>query len=143
MVCASARKGLEPVVLTLLRISTGIIMAGHGWQKAQDIPGWINTVTGMGVPFPKIMAYLALAGELGGGLGLIVGLLTPLAAVGVVAVMATAVVKVHWANGLWAKDNGFEYPLTLLMIGIYFMIRGGGPISLDHLFCRKKDTASM
>jgi len=139
----SVRNRLEPVALTLLRISTGIIMAGHGWQKAQDIPGWIEKVTAMGVPMPKVMAYLSLAGELGGGLGLIVGLLTPLAAFGVVCVMATAVFKVHFNNGLWAKDNGFEYPLTLMLIGIYFIFRGAGPISLDALFCRKKAPSTL
>jgi len=139
----SFRNRLEPLALTFLRISTGVIMAGHGWQKAQDIPGWINQVTQMGTPMPKIMAYLALAGELGGGLGLLVGLLTPLAAFGVVCVMAMAVFKIHFPNGLWAKNNGFEYPLTLMLVGFYFMMRGAGPISLDALFCKKKAPPSL
>ncbi len=141
MVCGSIRTRLEPLALTLLRISTGVIMMAHGWDKIQDIPGWINTLKGMGVPAPEIMGYLSIAGEFGGGLGLLVGLLTPLAALGIMSVMAVAILKVHWSNGLMAKNNGFEYPLTLFLIAFYFMMRGAGPISLDALFCRKKSAA--
>ena len=132
----SMRTRLEPLALTLLRIGTGVIMAAHGWQKVQSLPQTIEGFAGMGIP--KIGVYLAIAGELGGGLGLIFGLLTPLAAFGVLCVMATAVFKVHLASGLFAKDGGFEYPMTLGLVALYFIFRGGGPYSLDALFCRKK-----
>jgi Predicted membrane protein len=137
--CNGFRSRLEPVALTLLRISTGIIMAAHGWQKFQNLDKTIEQFAGMGVP--KVATYLAVAGELLGGLGLIVGLLTPLAAFGVFCVMAVAILKVHLSNGLFAKDGGFEYPLTLAMVALYFIMRGGGPYSLDALFCRKKNPA--
>ncbi len=132
----SMRTRLEPLALTLLRIGTGIIMAAHGWQKVQSLPQTIEAFAGMGIP--KIGVYLAIAGELGGGLGLIFGLLTPLAAFGVFCVMATAVAQVHLKNGLFAKDGGFEYPMTLGLVALFFIFRGGGPYSLDALFCRKK-----
>lgn len=130
------RTRLEPLALTLLRIGTGIIMAAHGWQKVQNLPATVEAFAGMGIP--KAGVYLAIAGELGGGLGLIFGLLTPLAAFGVFCVMAVAVFQVHLKNGLFAKDGGFEYPMTLGLVALFFIFRGAGPYGLDTLFCRKK-----
>ncbi len=138
MVCETVRNKLEPIALTLLRLSTGVIMATHGWGKLQNIAGTTEAFTNMGLPYAKGMVYLAIAGELGGGLGLLVGLLTPIAAFGILCVMAVAILKVHLHNGLVAGNNGFEYPLTLFMVALFFIIRGPGPISLDALFCRKK-----
>jgi len=135
----SIRSRLEPLALTLLRISTGIIMAAHGWDKLQNLNATVEQFSAMGIP--KAGVYLAIAGELGGGLGLIVGLLTPVAAFGVFSTMAVAILHVHLKNGLFAKDGGFEYPLTLAMVALYFIMRGAGPISLDGIFCKKKETA--
>jgi putative oxidoreductase len=138
MVCGKTRTALEPVALTFLRIFVGIVMATHGWQKYQNFAGTVEGFASMGFPNAKIMVMLAIAGELGGGLGLIFGLLTPLAAFGVFCVMVVAIAKVHWSSGLLAKEGGFEYPGTLLFVALYFMFRGAGPISLDRLFCRGK-----
>ncbi|MDL1871868.1 DoxX family protein [Deltaproteobacteria bacterium PRO3] len=135
----SIRSRLEPLALTLLRISTGIIMAAHGWDKLQNLNATVEQFGAMGIP--KAGVYLAIAGELGGGLGLIVGLLTPVAAFGVFCTMAVAVLHVHLKNGLFAKDGGFEYPLTLAMVALYFIMRGAGPVSLDGIFCKKKEAA--
>lgn len=143
MVCGKTRTALEPIALTLLRVFVGIVMAAHGWQKVQNFAGTVEGFAGMGMPYPKIMVGLAIAGELGGGLGLILGLLTPLAAFGVFCVMATAVFKVHIGNGLFAKDGGFEFPGTLMFVALYYIFRGAGPISLDHLFCRGKHTTEV
>ena len=65
----SIRSRLEPLALTILRISTGVIMAAHGWQKFSNLPETIQQFASMGIPKPAV--YLAIAGELGGGLGLI------------------------------------------------------------------------
>jgi len=135
MICESARKKLAPLALTLLRLSTGVIMSVHGWQKLTNIAGVTEGFGKMGFPAPEIMVYLAVGGEFLGGLGLIVGLLTPIAAFGVACTMAVAIFKVHWSSGLLAQNNGFEYPLTLFMVALFFMINGAGPISLDALCC--------
>lgn len=137
MFCAKSRARLEPLVLLIFRVTVGIVMAVHGWQKLTDIPTWTGHLTAMGVPFPQLSAYLSVAGEFGGGLGLIFGLLTPVAAFGVFCTMAVAVFKVHFANGLLAKNNGFEYPLVLMTAALYFMARGSGPFGLDTIFCKK------
>lgn len=143
MILQNTREKLEPLAITLVRITVGIIMVVHGWGKLQNIPQVITGFGNMNIPHPEINVYLAIAGELGGGLGLIFGLLTPLAAFGVFCVMTVAVFSVHLSSGLLAKNNGFEYPLTLWVISLYFMIRGGGPYSLDALLCGKcKSTSS-
>lgn len=137
MVCAGIRNSLEPLALTLLRVYTGVVMAVHGWEKIQNYEATVKAFTGMGIPNPEMAVYLAIGGEFLGGLGLIFGLLTPIAAFGVFCTMAVAVFKVHWANGLLAKNGGFEFPGTLMMVALFFIIRGAGPISLDGLFGKK------
>ena len=136
MVLENARKSLEPLVVTLLRLSTGLIMAMHGWGKLADIPKTVEMFTGMGMPHADLMVYLAIAGEFLGGLGLLIGFLTPVAAFGIMCVMATAILKVHLHNGLMMQNQGFEYPLTLFFVALFFAIRGAGPFSVDQLCCK-------
>lgn len=137
MICQTQREKMAPIALTLLRITVGVIMMVHGWDKLIDIPTYRGFFENMGIPLPGLSVYLAVGGEFFGGLGLIVGLLTPIAAFGVFCTMAVAVFHVHFANGLLAKDNGFEYPLTLMMAALYFIFNGGGCISLDSLLSKK------
>lgn len=129
--------GPAPVLaMTLLRVVVGIVATVHGYQKLQDIDGWQNSVEQMGMPLPAAFALLAIAGEFLGGLGLIVGLLTRIAAFGFFCTMATAIYLVHLPHGLLASNNGFEYPLTLLCAALFFIASGAGPISLDAWFER-------
>lgn len=127
------REKLQVITLTTLRISVGIVMAAHGWMKLSDPAATASAFRNMGVPAPEVSVYLAMAGEFLGGLGLIVGLLTPVAAFGILSTMTVAILVVHLPNGLMAKNGGFEYPLTLFMVALYFITRGGGPFSLDAL----------
>jgi len=130
-------KGEVPA-LTIFRVTVGVIMVAHGWMKITNVEQWVGNLGQMGIPAPEVAVWLAIAGELGGGLGLIVGLLTPLAALGVFFAMATAILSVHIDNGLFAKDGGFEYPLTILVAALFFVMRGGGPVSLDALVARSR-----
>ena len=134
MICEATRNKLGPVVVTLLRVSTGLIMALHGWGKLTDIPKTVEGLTSMGLPSPEIMVYLAIAGEFLGGLGLLIGFLTPIAALGILCTMAVAVFRVHFSNGLIGQ-GGFEYPLTLLFVALFFVIHGAGPYSVDQMCC--------
>ena len=102
---------LDPVALAVLRVGTGVIMAAHGWQKLTGFSEWRSTVEALGIPAPEIASVLAVVGELGGGIGLILGLLTPLAALGLIAVMATAIATVHAGKGLFASEGGWELGL--------------------------------
>lgn len=132
-----------PLALTALRVGFGIVMAAHGWAKLGNVSAWQAQVASLGIPAPDLAAWLAIAGELAGGVGLIVGFLTPIAAFGVFATMVTAIVTVHWGNGLLAKNNGFELPLTMALLAAYFISRGAGPLSLDALMERAPGTSDI
>lgn len=129
--------------LTALRIGLGVVMAAHGWAKLGDVPGWQASVAALGVPAPDLAAWLAIAAELLGGIGLVVGFLTPIAAFGIFATMVTAIVTVHWGNGLLAANDGFELPLTLALIAAFFVARGAGPLSVDARVARLRLPAEV
>jgi putative oxidoreductase len=129
---------LRTITYTALRVTCGIILAAHGWLKLTGLEGWQQQLANLGVTAPNVLAYFAIAGELLGGLGLIVGLLTPIAAFGTASVTAAAIVLVHWGHGLFAANNGFEFPLTLLVASLLFMAHGGGAWSLDAVLTRAR-----
>src|SRR6184192_2026996 len=102
--------------LFILRVVVGALFVGHGTQK---LFGWFGGggPEGTGAFYHKVgfqpgvpLAILAGATEAGGGLLLALGLLTPLAAAGIIGVMISAAVGVHWPNGLWNTGGGFELP---------------------------------
>jgi putative oxidoreductase len=124
------------LALTALRVGVGVIFVAHGLQKLSDPAGTAQAFTAMGIPYPHLSVYLAIAGELFGGLGLLIGFLTPLAALGPVIVMLVAIFKVHYGKGLFAQNGGWELPLTLLLVSLFFVVRGAGPISVDGLIVR-------
>lgn len=126
------------VALTLLRVAVGVIMTVHGGMKLGNPQGTISTFSEMGIPFPELSTYLAVAGELAGGLGLLVGLLTRVAAVGPVLTMAAAIGFVHLGNGLLSDNGGWEFPLLLLIASLVFVFEGGGPFSVDALMQQMK-----
>jgi putative oxidoreductase len=126
--------------LTIFRVVVGVIMAAHGLQKAMDPSQFQGHLAQMGFPAPGLMAYLAIAGELFGGLGLVVGLLTPVAAFGVACTMLVAITTVHLKHGLFAANGGMEYPLVLLASALWFMAAGAGPWSLDAIIRAARQT---
>lgn len=131
----------QPAALSLsralLRIVVGVIMTAHGWLKLSDFSSWYDQVVKLGLPFPEIAAPLAVAGELLGGLGLVFGLFTRLAAFGVACVMVVAIAKVHLPHGLLAQNGGFEFPLVLLASALGILIAGPDPLCLDTLLRRR------
>lgn len=134
----STSAALTPTGLTVLRAVVGLIMAVHGWLKLVDFDAWRSTVAQLGVPAPSLMAALSTVAELGGGLALAVGLFTPLASLFLLVNLVVAIVLVHGSQGLLAQNGGFEYPLVLAAVAFFFLLRGGGPISLDRaLFGRR------
>ena len=82
----------------------------------------------------RFWAYLNILGELGGGLSLAFGFLTPLGAAGVFGAMLFAIASAHWKNGFFNSKRGIEFPLALLTVATAIGIAGPGAISLDQLF---------
>jgi putative oxidoreductase len=131
------------VSLTILRLVLGVVFLAHGCQKmlgwfgGYGFKGTMGFFTQM-MHIPAPFAFLAIAAEFFGGLGLIVGLLTRVAAFGITVNMLVAILTVHLANGFfmnWTgqqKGEGFEYHLLVLAITVALMIRGAGAFSLDR-----------
>ncbi len=128
------------VGLLILRVIGGLTLAGHGAQKLLgwfDGPGFARFSQGMtrqGLRPGLFWAGLAVLGELGGGLSLAFGFLTPLGAAGAVGAMFMAIASAHWANGFWNSKRGIEFPLSLLTIAVALGVAGPGLYSLDALF---------
>jgi putative oxidoreductase len=128
----------------ILRLVLGVIFFAHGAQKmlgwfgGYGFSGTMNFFTGvMHIPAP--FAFLAIAAEFFGGLGLIFGLLTRVAAFGIFSDMVVAVAMVHRHFGFfmnWTgaqKGEGYEYHFLVLAITAFLMIRGAGAASVDRL----------
>ena len=130
--------------LTVLRVVLGVVMFAHGAQK---MFGWFggkgfsaaihSLVPGKYVPAP--LAFMAICAEFFGGLGLIVGLLTRAAALGVTVDMIVAVAMVEGHTGFfmnWEGQKegvGYEYHLLVLAMTYTLMVKGAGALSADRL----------
>jgi putative oxidoreductase len=128
------------IALLLLRLGVGLTLAGHGVQK---LFGWFGgpglkrvkqgfEKQGFKPAWPWVV--LAIVGEVGGGLSVALGFLTPLGAAGIFGAMAMATFKSHWKNGFWLNKGGYEYSLILMIASITIGLMGPGNYSLDTLF---------
>ena len=133
----------DDMVVTLMRLVLGVIFFAHGSQKMLGWFGGYGLKGTMGFftqtkHIPAVFAYLAIAAEFFGGLGLIFGLLTRVAAFGITVDMLVAVFLVHLPNGFfmnWTgqqKGEGFEYHLLAMAMTVALMIRGAGALSIDR-----------
>ena len=134
------------LALLLLRVGVGIVMFAHGYNhvfgggKIEGTAKWFGS---MGMNPPKLHAWLASLTELGAGVGLIVGLLTPFGGAGVVGVMAVAFMINHRGNGffIFRPGEGWEYVMTLTFAGLLLAVVGAGEWSLDNAFDLRDDLA--
>ncbi len=126
----------------LLRIPVGVVLAAHGAQK---LFGWFGgyglEATGqwmesVGFAPGFLMALLAGSAEFFGGLALILGLLTRPAAI-VAAFTMLMAMTVHWSNGLFGANNGYEFALVLFAASASLIFQGGGKLALDNLIAAK------
>ncbi|MES2668321.1 MAG: DoxX family protein [Patescibacteria group bacterium] len=117
----------------VLRLATGVIFVFHGWQKLQSgLPGVTGLVDSLGFPLPAVFAVLLIAAELGGGILLILGLLTRWAAKSLVIVSLVALFLVHFPNGFSLATGGYEYIMLLLAASVSLALTGAGKWSLDR-----------
>ena len=125
--------------LLILRVVAGLTIAAHGAQKAFGWfggAGWVKTAAGYqgrGLKPGWLWAALAALGEIGGGLSVAFGLLTPLGAAGMIGAMVMAISMVHWRNGFFNSNRGIEFPLQLLAAAVAVGVAGPGAYSLDAL----------
>lgn len=122
----------------VLRLVTGVIFMLHGWQKLQGgIPATAGFVGSLGFPMPEVFAVLLIAAELGGGILLILGLLTRWAAKALVVVSLVALFMVHLPNGFFMATGGYEFILLLLAASVSLMFSGAGKWSLDRMLWKQ------
>jgi putative oxidoreductase len=132
---------LQPFGALVMRLALGVIMVVHGYTKI--IPkgalyNFAQFVTHLG--FPVWLGYVAAFTEFFGGILLILGLFTRIAAFGTAIDMAVAVIKVHLHNGLTGHNGqgGFEFPLALFAVSLMLIFTGAGLLSLDHMLGKGK-----
>jgi putative oxidoreductase len=124
----------------LLRLVMGAAFVLHGWPKIQNPFGWMGPES----PFPGVLIALAALAEFGGGLALIVGLLTRLASLGIISTMAVAIGMVHVPKGDPFVSQGgasWELAAVYLACAILFLLVGPGRISLDAALFGKRNAA--
>ena len=132
----------------IIRVALGVVIFPHGAQK---VLGWFGgsgftaTLTQfhqeMGIPVP--FALLAMAAEFLGSMGVIVGLLTRIAAFGIACTVIVAALTVHWQFGFFLnwfgekRGNGIEYHILALGMALSLIVVGGGMLSLDRFILQQ------
>ena len=124
--------------LAFLRVAVGAMIATHGyahvWRggKIKGTAGWFGSI---GMRPPMVQAWMASLTEMGSGLLLIAGLLTPLAAAGVLGVMVVAFVTAHRKNGffIYNAGQGWEYVAIIAATTIVIGTLGAGEWSFDNV----------
>ena len=123
----------------LLRATVGGFFIGHGTQK---LFGWFGgggptgtaeMFESLGLKPGNVHATAAGAAETAGGAGMLLGFKTPFAASAVISVMLTAINRVHWRNGPWSHNGGYEYPVVMIAGAAAVADLGPGKLSIDGL----------
>lgn len=135
--------------LTLMRLALGVVFFAHGSQKVlgwfggYGFSGTMNFFTSV-MHIPAVFAFLSIMAEFLGGLGLILGFLTRIAAFGIAVDMLVAVMMVHRHVGFFMnwygsqKGEGCEYHLLAIALAIALMVRGAGALSVDGALSAKQ-----
>ncbi|WP_434587869.1 DoxX family protein [Streptomyces sp. A5-4] len=124
------------VGLLVLRLALGLAMAAHGSQKlfgwfgGGGLDGTAQFFTASGYPAGKAMAVVAGLTETFGGLGLAIGLLTPLAGAAVVGTMINAL-AVSWSGKFFAPE-GVEYEVLIIAAAAALTLTGPGALAVDR-----------
>ena len=125
--------------IALVRIITGVIFIAHGYVKffGMGIEGTTGFFAQIGVPAPSLMAPFVATLEVAGGIALVIGLLTRLAALGLAINMLVAIVLVRLKGGFFAP-NGAEFEILLCIACVALVIAGAGALSVDEGIARRR-----
>jgi len=157
---AGPRNTLVPLIL---RLALAVVFIYHGYDKIappQNSWGaeWLASLNlklhmdpAKKIPDPVTFAAIQLAvawGELGGGIAMLLGLLTRVAAIGLCLIQLGAISMILWAEDFdFSKFNfmkgGYEYNVVLVAVCLALLFSGAGKVSLDNLIFRKKEPASQ
>lgn len=133
----------DSIANIMLRVPVGIILSAHGAQKlfawfgGYGLEGTGQWMESIGLAPGFLMALLAGSAEFFGGIALLLGLLTRPAAIVSAFTMVIAIFSVHFSNGLFMSNNGYEFALSLLAVNVALAIQGGGKYSVDNVIAKK------
>lgn len=137
-----ARRRVQPTYVNrsvlLLRLLVGALFIGHGSQKLFGLFGgsgwtaWMESVQKAGLQPVQLWAMIGAGSEFGGGILLLLGLLTPIAAALLIGDMLVAIFRVAGGRGLWTQNGGYEYNLVLVALLVAVGVMGPGLYSLDR-----------
>ena len=124
--------------LLVIRVIIGAVFVVHGYQKLQGIEGVVGFFGSLG--FAPFLAYVVAWVEFLGGISLIIGYGSKIAAALLAITMLVAMVKVHGANGFSAGKGGYEFVLSLFAVAVGLLYAGPGRYSLGaRCGCPVKD----
>jgi putative oxidoreductase len=137
--CTELCSRLRPWAPLFIRLPLGVIFFAHGadklfgWYGGGGFNATVSLMKNLNIEPASLMAALSGGGELLGGILVFFGLLTPLGAFLIASTMVVAIITVHWQGGLFARDNGFEYPLAVLGAALSLICSGAGSLSVDSI----------
>jgi putative oxidoreductase len=124
--------GFTDEALLLLRLMIGLIFFTSGWKHATDTEARSKSIE-MSFAFTR---FLGIA-ESAGALGVVFGVLTPFAALGLILVMLGAMEKkiFRWHTGFWGKSgtDGWSYDVMMILMNLVIATTGGGRLVLENL----------
>jgi putative oxidoreductase len=134
MLQSFAMRTLLPLIL---RATLAVVFIYHGLEKVTPDNGfgakWMPAAADGNSGLPHAIQIAVAWGELMGGVAIALGLLTRIAALGIIAIMAGAIVTVTGPAGFSLLNKGFEYNYVLIMVALALIITGAGTLSLDQV----------
>lgn len=135
--------------LLIARLGLGGILLLHGWTRWNaGVQAQVDYLTRFQTPYPEVAAWGAIIFELVGGVLLIVGALTRFVGLGVLIEQILIIAYTNWykwpptlLNADGTYQGGYEYNVALGLLGLLLFVAGGGALSIDRLFRRKKPVA--
>lgn len=140
------------VALLVIRLALGVVFLAHGLDKfgflggGAGMVGFTSYLESLRIPLPAIMAYIVAGGEVAGGVLVLAGLFSRIAALGLLGIMIVACLKVHITNGFFldsARGVGFEYVMVLGGMALSLVLAGEGRFSIGAvvpIFRARKET---
>ena len=127
--------------LTVLRLALGATFIMHGGQKLfiYGFAGVSGSFAQMGIPMPGLLGPFVSLVEFFGGIAIVFGLLTRLAALGLAGNMIVAILTVHLKAGFF-NPGGVEFPLALLASAIALVVTGAGAYSVDAVIAKRLES---
>jgi len=125
------------LALLILRVVIGLTVAAHGaqklfgWWDGPGMKGWTGAMNHMRIRPAAPWAWMSAFAEFFGGIGLALGLLTPLPSLAIAGSMLVAIALVHWPHGFFSTKGGLEFNLSILAAVAAIAIAGPGAYSLD------------